>query len=243
MADQNLSIVSAYIAGLVAFFSPCLLPLLPSYFSIITGFTFKDLYGLNFDTLRGRVFLSTVFFVMGFSLIFTMLGLTSTVVGSLLLKQLPFLVQISGAVLIILGMIQVGIIKFEGLQFDYAWNVQKKLARFGYVTAFITGMTYALIWIPCVGAVLGAILIFAAQASNTTQGALLLFSFSIGLGTPFVLLGLFFPVFFKLIQEHRILLHRISILGGVVLVCFGAILLFNLYPLLIQLFGIVAFGV
>lgn len=243
MLPQNLSVISSYTAGLIAFFSPCLLPLLPSYFSIITGFTFKDLYGLNFEKLRGRVFLSSLFFVLGFSLIFTLLGLTSTLIGTILLKQLPFLVQISGVVLIILGLIQVGVIKFEGLQFDYAWNVQKKLARFGYVTAFVTGMTYALIWIPCVGAVLGAILLFAAQASNTNQGALLLFSFAMGLGTPFVLLGLFFPVLFKLIQEHRTLLHRISVFGGVILLCFGSVLLLNLYPLLIQLFGLVAFGV
>jgi len=233
---ETLTFTVAYLAGLAGFFSPCLIPLLPSYFAIITGFTLKDLYGLNFKNLRLRIFFSSVFFVLGFAIVYSLLGATGNLLGQFLNKHTNLLIRFSGLFLIILGLIQLGIIKFKGLEFDYAWVVQKKLSRLGYINALITGIAMALIWIPCVGQIVTGMLILASQTETATQGMSLLLVFSLGLGTPFLLLGLFFPTFFPLLQKSRQLLHAINLLAGVLLIIFGLVLITNQYFYYLQLF-------
>jgi len=232
---ENLTFYLAYVSGLASFFSPCLIPLLPSYFAIITGFTLKDLYGLDFKSLRLRVFLSSLFFVAGFSVVYSLLGATGTLVGKYLNSYVPILIRLSGIFLILLGLVQLGVIKFKSLEFDFAWNVQKKLAKLGYLNAFITGIALALIWIPCVGQILTAMLILASSSDTATQGLLLLLVFSLGLGTPFLLLGLFFPSIFPKIRENRQLLHWLNLGGGVLLIIFGVVLVANQYGYYLEL--------
>lgn len=234
---NSISFITAYIAGVTAFFSPCLLPLLPSYFSILTGYTFKDLYGLNFDKIRVRVFLSSLCFVVGFALIFSLMGLTSSLIGKLLITNLYGFIRLGGVILILFGLIQIGVINFESLQFDYAWNVQRRLAHLGYITAFITGMTFALIWIPCIGPILGSILIIASKQETAIYGANLLIFFAAGLGTPFLLLGLFFPTVFSKMREQRRIFHFLSRAAGVIMIIFGIVLLLNQYAVFLGIFS------
>jgi cytochrome c-type biogenesis protein len=235
IALEKLSIFIAYTAGLTSFFSPCLVPLLPSYFTIITGFTFKDLYGLNTANIRKRVFISSIFFVSGFSLVYTILGATGTIIGLLLQKNLNFIIQMTGFFIIFLGLVQIGVLKFKSLEFDYAWNIQKKLANLGYISAMITGIACALIWMPCVGQILGLMLILASQADTALKGMEYLFIFSLGLGTPFLLLGLFFPLVFSFIQRYRKLFYLITKGAGVVLILFGLILVIGKYHYFLNL--------
>lgn len=230
-------ILGAFIAGLLSFLAPCLLPLLPSYLSIISGFTFADLYGLDFGRIRGRVFISALFFVAGFSLVYTILGATGSIVGQLLDNYLPLLLKLSGIFLIILGLIQVGIIKPFALEFDFAWRVQKRLAHLGYITALVTGVAAALCWIPCVSPLLTPILILSAKSETVAFGALLLFIYSFGLTLPFLAGGLFFPTFVKTLQEHRRFFHKLSIIAGIFLIAFGAVLILDKYRLLIEQFN------
>lgn len=235
--NDNITLITAYIAGLTAFFSPCLLPLLPSYFSIITGFTFKDLYGLNFDKIRPRVFLSSLFFVLGFTIVFTLLGLTSSLIGKYLIQNIYWFIRLSGLILIILGLVQLGVFQFEALQYDYAWNVQKRLAHLGYITALATGAAFAFIWIPCLGQILGAILILASQTESVGEGGILLSTFALGLGSPFLLLGLFFPQFFKLFRDNRKTLILLSKAAGIIMIVFGIILLLDQYAWFLSFFN------
>lgn len=229
MGSEDLNIIVAFIAGLTGFFSPCLLPLLPSYFSVITGFTFKDLYGLNFEKIRGRVFLSSIFFVFGFALVYSLFGATGTLIGKFLHDQLKILLRLSGIFLIFLGLVQLGIINFDIFRFDYAWRVQKRLAKLGFLTAFVSGITLALIWIPCVGGMLAPILLLAAKSETAKKGPLLLFVFSLGLGTPFLLLGLLFPTIFGFLSHYRRLFRIVSLSAGALLILFGVILVLNWY--------------
>lgn len=229
-----MSLISAYLAGLVSFLAPCLVPLIPSYFSVISGFTFADFYGLNFAKIRGRVFLSSLFFVSGFILFYTLLGATSTFAGRFLQNSVLSLTRIGGVFLIFLGLIQIGIIKFDFLRLDFAWRVQKRLANLGFLTAFLAGIISALVWMPCIGQVLGSILILASQSKTVIQGIVLLFVYSLGISTPFLLLGLFFPTVFTWIQNHRKFLRFLSIFAGVILILFGSILLLNRYQLLVE---------
>jgi cytochrome c-type biogenesis protein len=224
----------AFLAGFLSFFAPCALPLFPAYFSIMTGFTFSQLYGLQFEKIRGRVLFSSLFFVTGFTIVFTILGAISSVVGKFLTTYLPVLLKTSGAFLIILGLVQLGVIKFHALEFDYAWKVQRRLTRLGFITAFITGITAALSWIPCIGPLLTPILMMAANSQTVLQGSFLLFIYASGLSVPFLLGSLFFPFIVDLLHDHRVLFHRISQIAGLFLIAFGIILVIDKYQTLLD---------
>jgi len=231
---ENLNFSIAYFSGLASFLSPCLIPLLPSYFSIITGFTLKDLYGLKFKDMRVRFFLSTLFFISGFSIVYSLLGATGTLIGQFLSHYTNILIRLSGFFLILLGLVQVGVLKFKSLEFDYAWNVQRKLSKLGYFSAFVTGIAMALIWIPCVGQFLTGMLILASRQKTALEGLSLLFTFSLGLGTPFVILSLFFPWIFPQLQAHRTFVQRLNLFAGILLIAFGLILIANQYGFYLQ---------
>lgn len=226
---ESAMFLAAFLAGLASFLAPCLLPLLPTYFTVITGFTFRDLYGLNYSDIRRRVIGSSFLFVAGFSLIYTLLGATGSWIGTFLQGELNILLRLNGFILIFLGLMQIGIINFHFLNFDYAWRVQKRLTNLGLITAFVTGMVAALSWIPCITPTLSPILLLAAGKPTVFAGSLLLFVFSMGLGTPFIITGLFFPQVVRSFQEHRKLLHALSIIAGIILVAFGITLAADYY--------------
>jgi cytochrome c-type biogenesis protein len=228
----------AYIAGLTSFFSPCLLPLLPSYFSAITGFTFKELFGLEEKHVRLRMWSSSLLFVLGFSFVYSILGMTSSIVGKMLQEHIGIMIRVSGGVLILMGLIQTGIISFEGLQYDYAWNIQKRITRLGFFSSFLLGISCALIWMPCVGQILGSILVFASNSTQSLDGLFLLLTYSLGLGTPFVLMGLFFPQVYGFIKQYRKFLIVLNRGAGIVMILFGLLLVLGLYNLFLNLFSI-----
>lgn len=231
------SLAAAFTAGFLSFLAPCLLPLLPTYFSVITGFTFSDLYGLDFGRIRRRVFVSSLFFSLGFSFVFTLLGATGSIIGQVLNAYLPLLLRVSGIFLILLGLVQMGILPLYGPKFDFAWKTQKRLTHLGFVTAVMTGIASALSWIPCVGPFLVPILLLAGQSETTGIGAFLLFVYSLGLTLPFILVGLFFPTLIKSLERHRQAIHRLSLLAGVFLVGFGLILITGRYQEVVLLFN------
>lgn len=230
-------LVAAFFAGLISFLAPCLLPLFPSYFSIITGFTFAQLYGLNFEKIRPRVFFSSIFFCLGFILVFTLLGATGSFAGQFITKYQNIFMRLSGFILVGLGLTQTGILKIHALQFDYAWNIQRRLTKLGFVTAFATGITAALCWIPCIGPLLAPILLLSANSDRVFQGAFLLFVYSLGLTFPFLLGGLYFPNVVKNLQENRKTLHLISVGSGIFLIAFGIFIILNLYPIFTGIFS------
>lgn len=229
MPTNEITLIGAYGAGLVSFLAPCLLPLLPSYFSAITGFTFADLYGMQFHHMRSRVVIGSIFFILGFSAVYSLLGVTGSVIGQSLGGFLPLLLRFSGVVLIFLGLMQLGILHLPGLRFDSAWNVQRRLTRLGIITAFVTGLVAALSWIPCITPTLTPILLLASTKQSVLEGGFLLFIFSLGIGTPFLITGLFFPYIIKSFQTHRLFFHLLSLLAGIIMIVFGTLLLFNFY--------------
>lgn len=227
--------IAAFLAGLMSFLAPCLLPLFPAYFSVISGFTFAELYGLNFSRLRGRVFFSSLFFISGFSIVYTILGATGSVVGQLLDTYLSLLLKISGVILVVMGLLQLGVIHIDALRFDFAWNIQKRLTKLGFVSAIATGIAAALSWIPCVGPLLSPILLLSARSETVAQGALLLYIYSLGLSIPFILGGLFFPFVAEKLQQHRTTFRRFSQTAGVFLIIFGILLILEKYKIFIDL--------
>lgn len=229
-------ITTAFTAGLISFFAPCVIPLFPTYISVISGFSFTDLYGLEFNRLRSRIFLSSLVFSLFFSSIFTLIGATGFLAGRLIESYLPIILRFNGLFLIVLGLIQAGIIKFDALRFDFAWNVQKKLTKLGLITAAVTGIAAALSWLPCIGPLLSPILLLAAQSQTATQGASLLFVYSLGLTLPFLSAGFIFPALVKNFRQHAQILHKLSLAAGVFMIIFGIILVLGQYQSYILLF-------
>lgn len=221
---ENITFAIAVIAGLFSFLSPCVLPLVPAYIGYLSGATVTA-EGLRVAGRRDT-FLHALGFVLGFSLIFVLLGVTAWSIGDVLYTALPWLSRIGGIVLIIFGLGLIGLFKLPFLYSQKRIEV-KVNPSLGYVSSFIIGIFFGAGWTPCVGPILGSILIVASQASTATQGALLLAAYSLGLGIPFLLVGAAFEAASDTIHRLNRRSNWVSIASGVVLVLLGVAVLTN----------------
>jgi cytochrome c-type biogenesis protein len=207
----------ALAGGAASFLSPCVLPLLPAYLSFVSGLSVEELK-------KGdrRVVLSTVAFVLGFSLVFTVLGAGFSFAGVLVANQ-RVLQIVAGAVLVVLGAIIAGLATPRFMQRDMRPFLSK--APRGPAGAFIMGVAFAFGWTPCVGPVLASILTMAASGSDPAAGALLLFVYSLGLGIPFLVSGFFVGRALRAFSRVRRHLRVIQIVCGIILVVYGVLLI------------------
>lgn len=208
--------VVALLAGAASFLSPCVLPLIPAYLSFVSGLSVEEMQ-------KGdrRVLWSTLGFVLGFSLVFTLLGAGFSFIGRLADQRT--LEIVAGAMLVILGAVVAGATVPAFMQRDVHPFLAK--APRGPAGAVIVGMAFALGWTPCVGPVLGSILTLAASGGNPAGGAALLFVYSLGLGIPFLLAGLFVGKALRAFSRVRRHLRTIQIVCGVLLMLYGALLI------------------
>ena len=221
---SNANLATAALAGLASFLSPCVLPLIPGYVSFVSGVSLQDLQGAAPDkgALR-RAFLSSVWFVLGFSLVFILLGASATALGQLFLQRLRLLKQIAGIVIIIFGLHLTGIFRIPFLQYEKKLEVkQKPLTMAG---AFFVGMAFAFGWTPCIGPILAGILALASTQETILQGMLLLGVYSLGLGVPFLATSLGVSAFWRFFSRFRRYLKGVEILSGILLVAIGILIL------------------
>lgn len=207
----------AFAAGLVAFLSPCVLPLAPGYLSYMTGLTGAEL--ANPAGQRGRVLLGSVLFVLGFSVVFVSYGALFGGVGSLLLEYADIINRVLGVIVIIMGLLFMGVI--PGMQREYRIH---RAPTWGVAGAPLLGIVFGLGWTPCIGPTLTAVQTLAFAEASAARGALLSFVYCLGLGLPFVLLGLLFSRLasaVKWIRRHSVAIMRI---GGAMLVIVGVLL-------------------
>jgi len=227
---QNYSLAFSFIAGLLSFISPCILPLIPAYLSYITGVSIENIR--TGEHYKKNLLLSVVF-ILGFTLVFTILGASATWLGSqLLMKQNA--VRIIGAVVVILfGLHLTGILKIKPLYKQK--KIQLGRITSGYTGAFIIGIVFAFGWTPCVGPVLAAILIMASNEGSLFRGILLLLFYSLGIGLPFIIttaaLNKMLAVFTRIRKHYR----KIEISTGLLLVVIGILLLLNKFQVLISI--------
>ncbi|MBS1252811.1 MAG: Protein DipZ [Anaerolineales bacterium] len=219
---ENVTFVVAILAGLFSFLSPCVLPLVPAYIGYLSGATVTA-EGVGVSGRRDT-FLHSVGFVLGFSLIFVLLGVTAWSIGDLLYTSLPWLERIGGVVLILFGIALTGVLKVPFLYTQKRIEV-KINPSLGYASSFIVGVFFGAGWTPCVGPILGGILILASGASTATQGALLLGAYSLGLGIPFLLVGAAFNAASDTIRRLNRGSNWVSIASGVVLILLGVAVL------------------
>ncbi len=207
--------MAAFIAGLLSFLSPCLLPLIPAYFSYLAGTSKKK---------EKISFLKNLLFVLGFSLFFTLLGAGAGTIGHYLRAYRTLITQIAGVVILLFGFHLLGLIRFSFLQKTYglSWRRSKSLGMSG---AFLLGAVFALGWTPCVGPLVGAVLTYAAAQGSTFKGASLLLTYSLGIGMPFLAFGLLFDYFLTFLQKTKKLLNAVEKISGLFLLLFGFLLL------------------
>jgi cytochrome c-type biogenesis protein len=214
----------AFLAGVLSFLSPCVLPLVPSFVSFITGISFEDLTSHG-DRRRVRFLTITnsLVFILGFSAVFITLGAFSSLLGNWFFK-FQDAIRIGGGVLIIIfGLFITNIIKLDFLMKEKKFKLHGKPA--GYIGTFLVGMTFAAGWTPCIGPILGAILLVASSQGSTAYGLKLLTVYSLGLGVPFFLSAVAFNAFLSSTKTIYRFMRPIKVISGVILILFGVILL------------------
>lgn len=223
MMTNPVSLGAAFLAGLASFLSPCVLPLIPSYITYISGMSFEELRAGAIGRARRLAFTHSLAFIAGFSVVFIALGLTATAMGQTVAVHQQWLTRLGGALIVIFGLFLMGVLKFPWLQTDTRFHVRDKPA--GYFGSLVVGAAFAAGWTPCVGPILAAVLVLAAGEQTLRAGALLLITYSLGLGLPFLLASLAFSWFLAAYQRVRRYLRWIEVASGALLIVVGLTLL------------------
>lgn len=222
MEDLNISLFVALSAGVLSFVSPCVLPLVPAYLSYLSG-TALTAAGTSAPQ-RWTAFLHALGFVLGFSIVLTLLGASVGLVGYLFYDLRAIFQKMGGVILIVFGLHTMGLLKIPFLYRELRFQV-KPARRWGTVSSFLVGTIFAAAWTPCVGPISAGILVLAGTSGSVGRGALLLFVYSLGLGIPFLLAGLSLGWATPLLRRLNRYGQVVSILSGILLTAMGVLVL------------------
>jgi cytochrome c-type biogenesis protein len=221
--------LAAFVAGILSFLSPCVLPLVPGYVSLISGATAEDLQSQD-RRMLGTVMVHSLTFILGFSVVFIALGAVATGIGQFANEYHNVLAKLAGIVVIIFGLHLTGLLKIKALYADKRLHdVKGGSSAFG---SFAVGFAFAFGWTPCIGPILATILVFAGAQETVFKGVLLLAIYSMGLAVPFLLTSLGvdrFLVFYGRFRRH---LHTVEVISGVLLIAVGVLIFMNNLKLL-----------
>ncbi len=222
--QQDISTLIAFTAGILSFVSPCVLPLVPSYITYITGVSFKELTDARSRArLRWATIFHSLFFIIGFSTVFILMGASASYLGQILIEYQDYIMKGGGVLIIILGIHFTGLITIPFLQMEKRFEMKKK--PLGYLGSFLVGLVFAGGWTPCIGPILSTILIYASTAQNFTTGVLLLAVYSLGLGIPFFLSSLAFNSFLSAFDWIKRYMRWITLVSGIFLILIGILFL------------------
>jgi cytochrome c-type biogenesis protein len=221
----TLGIAVAFLAGLLSFLSPCVLPLVPSYIGFLTGLSLDEM-----GSRRRTAMTHALLFVLGFTLIFLVLGASATVLGRSLRYHRIWLERVGGVLIIIFGLICLGVIKWGRLQQEKRLHLEQK--PIGYLGSVVVGMAFAAGWTPCIGPILGGIFTLASASDTLGRGMALLGAYSAGLAVPFLIAAWAVDRFVLWFQRFRRYLPWVMKLSGALLVVVGILLLTGQFTLL-----------
>lgn len=218
MEGASLGITISFTAGVLSFLSPCVLPLIPSYVSFITGLSIDDVQRSRRVTLT-----HSLLFIAGFTIIFLALGATATMLGQVLVRHRDWVGRIGGVLVIVLGLYLLGVFNIGMFAKEKRVHIANK--PLGYFGTLVVGMAFAAGWTPCIGPILGGVLTYTASSADLNRGLVLLFAYSLGLAVPFLLAALMIDRFMDLFQRYRGALIWISRGSGALLVLVGILMI------------------
>jgi cytochrome c-type biogenesis protein len=226
--QDSLFFVTVFLEGMASFLSPCVLPLIPAYMTYLTGQS-AEIMTQDPKTHRSLV-INSLAFILGFSIIFILLGAAATKLGSYLLQHQYLIQKISGVVIIIFGLFHAGLVPIKFL--NYERRLQVKPANSGILPSLLIGMGFSIGWTPCIGPILTSVLLLAANTKTLITGILLLGVYSLGLGLPFLALAVGIRYLWKYLRVMNRYMGIIKKVSGVILIMIGLMIYFNLFAVL-----------
>jgi cytochrome c-type biogenesis protein len=221
----SLGLALAFSAGLLSFVSPCVLPLVPSYLTFVTGVGFDDL-----ASSRRAALVHALLFVLGFTLIFVALGASATLLGRLLIAYRVWITRVGGALVVLFGLYLLGVVRVGA--FDRERRVHLANKPLGYLGTVFVGIAFGAGWTPCLGPILGAILTYTAATAELSRGLPLLLAYSLGLAIPFLVAAVAVERFLETVTRFRPHLARVSQVSGALLVIVGALMMFDYFTVM-----------
>ena len=225
MFTESISYSAALMAGLLSFFSPCILPLIPAYFTFITGLSLEELTEARTAGVRSRVIRATIAYVLGFSVVFILMGASASLIGGAIFKYRAWIRIAGGIAIIFFGLHMTGLFRLRALEFERRLHLQKKPLHM--LGTFVVGMAFGAGWSPCIGPLLGSILIVAGNQETVGQGVGLLSVYAAGLAVPFLVLSVFIDSLMTLIKKISWSIKYINVTAGVLLLILGLLLVTN----------------
>jgi len=223
MFAETVTYPAAFIAGVFSFFSPCILPLIPGYFTFITGYSLDELTGGAIAGIRKKVLISTIAFVLGFSVVFMLLGASASFAGSLLFRYRDGIRIIGGLLIVVFGVHLTGLVRIPLLDYEKRIQVERKPVHF--LGTFLVGMAFGAGWSPCIGPLLGSILVVAGGRETVQEGMVLLGVYSAGLAVPFLIISVFIGFLLVFIRKTTRTLKYLNWAAGILLIILGLILM------------------
>lgn len=214
----------AFLAGLAAFFSPCVAPIIPAYLGYFGGAAAASAAGEHPRLLRWKPFGTGVSFVAGFLIVFLLLGFSASGIGRFFIRHRASIERFGGVLLIFLGLFLLDVFKSPWLYRQFQIDLHGKVARHSYLSAFLVGLTFGFSWTPCIGPVLAVILFFASQADTVATGVFLLFFFGIGLALPFLVMSLMLGSAARWLRRSGQTLRIVQMISGVVVIIIGILM-------------------
>ena len=224
---ESFGFITVFLEGLISFFSPCIIPIIPLYMSYLAGSAKTVNEDGTITYKRKTTLLHTLFFVLGISSSFFILGLSFTAIGSFFNNSKYILLIICGILIIVMGLFQTGIIKIKFLQKEKKINANINIKKMNPLFAFILGFLFSFAWTPCVGTALSSVLMMAGSEESMLIGNLYVLLYAIGFIIPFLILGLFTNEALNLLKKHQKALMNLVKIGGLLLIVIGMILLYN----------------
>lgn len=230
--NETLYISTVFVGGLLSFMSPCILPLLPVYFSMFATEATEG-HGSEDKSRRLRIILKTLTFVLGVSTTFIILGFGAGQFSVLINNR--YFLTVMGIIVIVLGIHQTGLINIKMLNFEKRIQMKKKVNS-NYISIYLLGLTFSFGWTPCIGPILTGVLSLAASGNNAVWGAILMAVYSLGFAVPFIIISFFADILLSKMKKLNKHLHLIKVIGGVIIILMGILLMSDGLNLITALF-------
>lgn len=235
MESSHITMIGAFVAGLLSFLSPCVLPLIPSYITYITGLSFSDLQAEHpSHKVRQQTMIHSLLFIAGFTCVFVLLGASATYIGGFLQEHMKAIRRVGGVLIILFGIHLTGVFPIHFLLGEKRVTIHRKPA--GYVGSFMVGLAFSAGWTPCIGPILASILMVAATEETVYRGIALLLAYSLGLAIPFFLSSLAMHQFLVVFNRFKKFIRLFEIITGIFLIAVGVIVFGNYLSVIGRLF-------